>query len=146
MNIKSMKHLIKLTVFLLSAIVYINLYTPVAAQATTSFNGPLTTVADSNDEACQGLGQLGGTRCQSQGGNPEGKIDNLASKIVKLISYIAGIIAIIMVIIAGVRYTTSGGDSAKVGAAKSALIYALIGVAILALAQFLVHFVLTNTS
>jgi hypothetical protein len=40
------------------------------------------------------------------------------------------------------RYITSGGDSTKVSGAKNTLIYAIIGLIIVALAQLIVHFVL----
>ena len=46
-----------------------------------------------------------------------------------------------MIIISGFKYVTAGGDSAKVGSAKNTLIYALVGLVIAALAQFIVHFV-----
>lgn len=95
-------------------------------------------VADSHGDACNGLDQLGGTSC---GGGQSG-IDKVVSGVVNIISYLAGIIAIIMVIISGIRYTTSGGDSARVGAAKTALVYALVGVAVAVLAQVLVHYVI----
>jgi hypothetical protein len=49
-----------------------------------------------------------------------------------------------MIIISGIRYMTSGGDSNKVSAAKSALIYALIGIAVAGAAQLLVHFALSE--
>lgn len=94
--------------------------------------------------ACSGLDQLGGASCGSNAG--QSAVGGVANRVVTIISYIAGIIAIIMVIISGVRYTTSGGDSAKVGAAKTALVFALVGIGIAALAQVLVHFVLNQAS
>ena len=94
--------------------------------------------SDSRGDACNGLSQLGGTSC----GGGEGGLSQVLSGVVTIISYLAGIIAVIMIIISGIRYTTSGGDSAKVGAAKTALVYALIGIAIAGLAQVLVHFVI----
>jgi hypothetical protein len=97
-----------------------------------------------NNAACDGLDQLGGTSCGNDAG--QSAVGNVAARVVTIMSYVAGIIAIIMVVVSGIRYTTSGGDSAKVGAAKTALIYALIGIAVAALAQFLVHFVLSQAS
>ncbi len=92
--------------------------------------------------ACDGLNELGGTSC----GGGQSAINNVASRVINLISLLAGIIAVIMIIVSGIRYVTSGGDSNKVSAAKTALIYALIGIAIAALAQVLVHFVLSQTA
>jgi hypothetical protein len=54
-------------------------------------------------------------------------------------------VAVIMIIYGGFRYITSGGDSNRVGSAKNTLIYAIIGLIIVALAQLIVHFVLSTT-
>ncbi len=104
------------------------------------------TPADS--AACDGLSQLGGTTCGKPGNpqNGESAIGRLGKRIVTMVSYIAGIAAIIMIIVAAIRYTTSGGDATRVSAAKSALIYALIGIAVAGLAQILVHFVLSSAA
>lgn len=90
--------------------------------------------------ACQGLSQLGGTSCG--GGAGKSAVGSVAAKAVEIISYIAGIIAIIMIIISAIRFITSNGDASKVGTAKTALVYALIGIAVAGLAQVLVRFVL----
>jgi hypothetical protein len=66
--------------------------------------------------------------------------------IINIFSVIVGFIAVIMIIIGGVRYITSGGDSGNISAAKNTIIYAVIGLIIVALAQVLVHFVLNNLS
>lgn len=81
---------------------------------------------------------------QSSGGDcKEDGVDNILATIVSIMSIIVGAVAIIMIIISGLRYITAAGDSGKVTSAKNTLIYALIGVAVAALAQFLVHFVFT---
>jgi len=97
-------------------------------------------------DACDALSQLDGTKCKNNGGNPEGKVSSILGNIVGFISYIAGVIAIIMIIVAGIRYTTSGGDSNKVSAAKTSLIYALVGIAVAGACQILVHLVLSTAA
>jgi hypothetical protein len=62
--------------------------------------------------------------------------------VVQVLSFVVGAAAVIMIVVAGLKYVTSGGDSAKVGSAKSTLVYALIGLAIAVLAHLLVIFVL----
>ena len=66
----------------------------------------------------------------------------LVRTIVQILSVIAGVIAVIMIIVAGMKYTASGGDANKVASAKNALIFAIIGLVIVALSQFMVRFVL----
>ena len=51
-----------------------------------------------------------------------------------------------MIIYGGMRYITSGGDSGKITSAKNTIIYALIGLVVVALAQFIVKFVLNKVT
>jgi hypothetical protein len=72
-------------------------------------------------------------------------IARIANQVVNIFSIIVGAVAVIMIIYGGFRYITSGGDSNRVGSAKNTLIYAIIGLIIVALAQLIVHFVLSTT-
>jgi hypothetical protein len=47
-----------------------------------------------------------------------------------------------MIIFGGFKYITSGGESGNVTSAKNTIIYAVIGLVIVAFAQFIVQFVL----
>jgi hypothetical protein len=51
-----------------------------------------------------------------------------------------------MIVWGGLRYITSGGDSNKLSSAKNTIIYALIGLIIVALSQFIVRFVLAKAT
>jgi len=73
-------------------------------------------------------------------------IQNIARTVVNTISIVVGIIAVIFIIYGGFKYITSGGDSGKVTEAKNALIYAIIGLLIVAVSQAIVHFVLSAGS
>jgi len=101
--------------------------------ATTFACGSAT--GSSSAQVINGVDQTG-TDCSGSG------VTSAISAAVTILSVVIGAAAIIMILISGFRYMTSGGDSTKVAAAKSALIYALVGIAVAALAQFLVHFVL----
>lgn len=63
-----------------------------------------------------------------------------------LLSIIVGIAAVIMIIVAGLRYVTSGGKEEGVKNAKNTILYAVIGLVVVALAQIIVHFVLTEAT
>jgi type IV secretory pathway VirB2 component (pilin) len=54
----------------------------------------------------------------------------------------AGIIAVIMIIVGGLMYSLSAGDSKKAGTAKDTILYAVIGLVITLLAGAIVNFVL----
>ncbi|NTW61888.1 hypothetical protein HGB25_00510 [Candidatus Saccharibacteria bacterium] len=58
--------------------------------------------------------------------------------------YIIGALSVIMLIYGGIRYTISMGDSKNVEAAKSTIIYAIMGVVVALLAFAIVNFVLTS--
>jgi hypothetical protein len=51
-----------------------------------------------------------------------------------------------MIIIGGFRYITSGGDSGSVSSAKNTVLYAIVGLIIVALAQVIVRFVLSKST
>jgi Type IV secretion system pilin len=65
---------------------------------------------------------------------------------IEVLSYIIGIAAIITIIVSAIRLITSGGDSNTVASARTGLIYSLAGIAIVALANILVAYVLTNVN
>jgi uncharacterized membrane protein len=100
---------------------------------------------------CQGINNAANLNDNSQNCGKAGTggttdLSAIASKIVSIFSIIVGIVAVIMIIFGGFRYITSGGDSSKVGNAKNSLIYALVGLIIVALAQVIVHYVLNTAS
>lgn len=78
--------------------------------------------------------------------NPGKTIDNTIENIVNLISIIVGIVAVIMIIYAGFRYITSAGNQESIKSAKSTLLYAVVGLVIVALAQIIVAFVLDQAT
>ncbi len=140
-----MKIKILLTLILaISAIVVLNFNT--SASALTVKNAGIeskTFGLQSTSTACNAISQL---NPDQNCGTGESTITKVIKAAVEILSFVVGAAAIIMVIISGFRFITSGGDSNRVSSARSALIYALIGIAVVALAQFLVHFVLNNTS
>lgn len=91
--------------------------------------------------ACEGIGLTGSGCGTTQANN---RINSLIELIVNLLSVVVGVVAVIMIIISGLKYVTSGGDSSKIASAKSTLIYAIIGIIIVALAQFIVRFVVNR--
>ncbi|MBR3172814.1 hypothetical protein IKF21_02810 [Candidatus Saccharibacteria bacterium] len=64
-------------------------------------------------------------------------------RITNTILYIAGVVAVVMLIIGGIKYVVSGGDSKKVTDAKNTVLYAIIGLIICFLAFAIVNFVIS---
>lgn len=92
-------------------------------------------------EVCNGV-TAGQPSADCTGTTGESTITRVLSSVLSLLSWVAGIAAIIMIVLAGLKYITSGGDSSSIASAKTTLIYALVGVVVVAMAQILVHFVI----
>lgn len=89
----------------------------------------------------------GGTNFTTSGGScnygaANNKINSILKLVVNLFSLIVGIVSVIMIIVGGLKYITSGGEASNISGAKNTIIYAIVGLVIVALAQFIVHFVL----
>ena len=65
-------------------------------------------------------------------------------QVTNVILYIAGVVAVIMLIVGGIKYVVSGGDSKKVTDAKNTVLYAIIGLVICFLAFAIVNFVIAS--
>lgn len=74
------------------------------------------------------------------------KVNDIVELVINLFSIIVGVISVIMIIIGGLKYITSGGDSGNVTGAKNTILYAVVGLVVVALAQFIVRFVLAKVS
>lgn len=74
------------------------------------------------------------------------KVNNTITWIINVFSIVVGVAAVIMIIIGGLRYVISGGDSGNVTSAKNTILYAIIGLVVVALSQFIVKFVLSKVT
>lgn len=83
--------------------------------------------------------------CENQDKSGE-RVDNLVKTVVNVISWVVGIVSVIMIIIGGLKYITSSGDSANVTSAKNTILYAIIGLVVVAFAQIIVRFVLDTAT
>ncbi len=93
------------------------------------------------DEACKGA-NLSNSDTDCKSAEATSKLDTTIQNIVNIITVIVGIVAVIMIIINGLKFITSNGDSNNVSSAKNGIIYAIVGLIIVALAQVIVRFVL----
>lgn len=70
------------------------------------------------------------------------KPEDLVVNIIQWIIGISGVVAAIFVVIGGISYMTSAGDSGKLQKAKATITYALIGLIIVALSEVILSFVI----
>lgn len=89
-------------------------------------------------------GIAGGVNCADTDNTPNDLFaaDGVFTTIVNVLLFIIGAISVIMLIIGGIRYTLSGGDSGAVTSAKNTILYAIIGLIVAFLAFAIVNFVL----
>jgi hypothetical protein len=86
----------------------------------------------------------GGGGCSGVAGSGD-RLTGLIKTIINIVSVIVGVVAVIMIVFGGLKYITSGGDSSNVSSAKNTIIYAIVGLVVVALAQFIVRFVLDKS-
>lgn len=97
---------------------------------------PTASAVDACQELPQGSAAYNAAGCGGGGDQLPIVIKNILIAIIG----ISGLIAVIFIIIGGVQYMSSSGDPAKVKKAKDTILYALIGLAICALAFAIVNF------
>ena len=66
--------------------------------------------------------------------------------ILMTVYFIAGIVAVIAIIIGGIRYAASGGDSSGIQSAKNTILYAVVGLVVIIMAAAITSFVLNNAT
>lgn len=91
-------------------------------------------------------GAEAGAKCSKGDGQSETLFGDAGvfRTIVNVLLFLIGAVAVIMLIIGGIRYTLSGGDSAAVKAAKDTILYAVIGIIVALLSYAIVNWVLDS--
>ena len=70
--------------------------------------------------------------------------DGLVKTVINIMLWVIGIISVIMIIIGGIRYATSNGDSNSASGAKNTILYSVIGLVIAIFSYAIVDFVIKN--
>jgi len=85
--------------------------------------------------------------------NPDSQVcaaannDNASSLIKNVINtllIVLGMIAVIMIVIGGIRYTTSHGDSSQTKAARETILYSVVGLVVAIMSYAIVNFVVAQ--
>ena len=124
-----------------ASLLFAPMLAPVAVHAQSSDPNP-------TESLCGGAETLqfgqGGTCADT--GEAEETVNNLVGTVINIFSVIVGIVAVIMIIFGGFKYITSGGDSGNIGTAKNTILFAIVGLIIVAMAQIIVRFVLSRAT
>ena len=107
-----------------------------------SFAVPALAPVDANAAFTQGLSDGASS---AQGKDQKADLfgqSGIFKTITNVLLFLIGAISVIMLIIGGVRYVVSGGDSSAVTGAKNTILYAIVGIVVAILAYALVNFVI----
>ena len=83
-------------------------------------------------------------KTSSDGKNPIFGPDGVLTRAIEFLSVIVAIASVIVIIVAGLKYVTSGSNPQDVGKAREMILYAVVGLVIAGLAQALVRFFLNT--
>ncbi len=119
---------------------------PVHAAGFNPFEGACPTGSGTGGGAgTTGTGTVPGSSAQSICGANDpsgGDFNSLIKNVINTILVVLGMIAVIMIVVGGIRYTTSNGESAQIASAKNTILYAVVGLVVAVLAYAIVNFVL----
>ncbi len=107
---------------------------PLLATQAVSAANPAVQPANTISQLKSGVNKAGGS------GQPG--LTSTVKKIINVLLFLIGLIAVIMIIIGGLRYTTSAGDSNAASGAKNTIIYAVVGLIVAIVSYGIVNFVL----
>ena len=78
------------------------------------------------------------------GGENQTTLGQQIQNVINVLLFIIGVVSVIMIILGGIRYVLSNGDSSQITAAKNTILYAVIGLIVALLAYAIVNFVITQ--
>ena len=140
---KAMKRFLQTGLVLMALIVSSGVFLVVQPAEAAPASPPPSPFSSSQQQACSGIDLgSGSSSCASQATGAG--VSSLISTTIDILSFVVGAVAIIMVIIGGFKYVISSGDSNAANSARNTILYALVGLAIAAVAQVLVRFVLNK--
>lgn len=82
--------------------------------------------------------------CQTTTTDPISGPNGIIIRAARIVALVTGVVAVIIIVIGGFTYVTSGGESNKITAAKNMIVYAAIGLVVVALAQAIVAFIISR--
>lgn len=129
---------------------YLTAFVLVGATALTMMVAAVAAPAPAANAECNTdqLSVTGGVNCAKSPDQPEslegegGVIETVTT----VLLFVIGAVSVIMLIIGGIRYTTSNGDQGAVTSAKNTIMYAIIGLVVALLSFALVQFVASQFS
>ena len=109
---------------------------------------PVPALAGTNvfNDACNKPGTQNSAICKDKGTttNPLTGSNGLIVKVTKIIATVAGAAAVLIIIISGLRYVLSNGDTAQATNARNSILYALVGLIVIIIAASIISLVMSK--
>ncbi|MDB5186482.1 MAG: hypothetical protein JWL85_1005 [Candidatus Saccharibacteria bacterium] len=110
------------------------------------FSPAAVKAAELYQDACTGYASS--TICQenrkeqSASNNSIFGTNGILTKVTQIFAVVVGVASVLFIMIAGLQYILSTGDSTKINESKNTILYALVGLGVALLAQSIIIFVL----
>lgn len=117
-----------------------------SAQAPTPTPAPQAPQQNTpRNAACEGLALTGAPAdCAEDPDQPT--VSNTLALAINIFSVIIGVAGVIMIMVGGFKYIISSGNDQNVNSAKNTIMFAIIGLVIVAMAQVIVRFVIDEAT
>jgi len=132
--------LAKIISSVLAMFLLIVLVSPIAYAASSTYGG----IYDATCNDTTGSKASQSSVCKTDNKDNITGPDGIILKASKIIAYITAFAAIIMIMVGGLRYITSSGDSNALKSARDTIIYSVIGLVVIVVAQALVTAVVSR--
>ena len=86
--------------------------------------------------------QLAAKLTPSEIGIPQNSADSLFTNVLNAVYFFFGVAAVISIILSGILYVVSNGDSGKVTQAKNGILYGVVGLIITSMAFVITGFII----
>ena len=93
---------------------------------------------DPLEDVCKSASSKNSAVCENKDETATGLIETITN----VLLFIVGALSVVMIIVAGIFYVTSTGDSGKVSRAKNTLMYAIVGLVVSFLSYAIINWVL----
>ena len=94
------------------------------------------------ENACEVAGFDDPLICGTKGGNEQKELQHRVKNILEVVYLWIGIIAVIFIVVGGIRYMTSAGDTNKLTLAKNTITYSIVGLIVTLAAFAITEFVI----
>lgn len=111
-----------------------------------SCSATAATTQSAADSVCQGVNIAAGSGSADCSTNSGAGINSLVKTIINIFSWIVGVAAVLVIIYGGFTYVIANGEPANITKARTIILYAIVGLVIVASAQLIVRFVLSQVT